>query len=714
MRKERRGLCIVWALALVVSGCTIRVRRFEGEQPPMDTAAVDAAAGRVLASAKGEAAGGVRGVMGGEALRKGRAEEIRKLALDRGPFSKKGIGRLLDAGVAPLAEEVLDVLVTERAKGCAREVLDRLGKPEPAETPRWVQAAYALDPEATRGKLAEFIVDASVDGKKRLAAVRTAAEFKASDAVEVLVAGLARGEGAVQDEIFAKLETVTGAGIGKDLAGWQRWWQANREKPPQQWLAGRVTELRAQLDSDRERSAKALAELVEIAREGLKDAQGERGEKLVTAALRAGVPEIRAAAAVAAGRMRLAALSGELEGLIADPDAEVRLSAVRALGEIGAGAARGKIGTALRTDSDARVRAAAAEALGKSADKQAIASLLQALRDGDSGVRDRAVDALVALSASEAAPAMVDMLGKEDCRENRETLARALGELGDPSAAQELGKLLVGGERDENVRVRWVAADSLGKLKDPGSARVLEAALGDSDGRVREAALIALERLGTPEALEALYRKTSDTDPKLAASAWKALQSAALPDAAVSVAWVKRLIEAGETQKAKEFAASLSQTLVAAAGAPYEVLRDLAEAQVSLGMHAEARSAGAAALAKRKDEARTWKAYLGALTALGEFKEAWGEYGEYAKAVEGADEDALAGKVVLIEVALRAGRRDEALAFWKDLDEKEGTRLSAETRKRVLEAIAPPSKEKLPVGSTPQDGRQGEPATQPK
>ena len=183
-------------------------------------------------------------------------------------------------------------------------------------------------------------------------------------------------------------------------------------------------------------------------------------------------------------------------------------------------------------DNDSGVRQQAAVALGRLGDPRALAPLVAALRDNDSGVRQQAAAALGWLGDPRAVKPLVAAL-EDNKYWVRQQAAAALGRLGDPRAV----KPLVAALEDNKYWVRqraaaalvslgwqpvdetqlallavaqqnWDRAVSLGSV----ALAPLVAALRDNDSGVRQQAAAALGRLRDPRAVEAL--RNSDSEGK--------------------------------------------------------------------------------------------------------------------------------------------------------------------------------------------------------
>ena len=163
-----------------------------------------------------------------------------------------------------------------------------------------------------------------------------------------------------------------------------------------------------------------------------------------------------------------------------------RAAAAWALGEIGATEAVAELIDALR-DPETWVRKNAALSLGKLEDTRTVGPLLVALSDPESSVRERSADSLGEIGSTQAVPALIEALNDSD-GEVREATARALGRLGDSRAVPALIETLW----DTDSQVREWSARALGWLNDEIATEPLRMALQDPDDQVREAAMRAL------------------------------------------------------------------------------------------------------------------------------------------------------------------------------------------------------------------------------
>lgn len=184
--------------------------------------------------------------------------------------------------------------------------------------------------------------------------------------------------------------------------------------------------------------------------------------------------------------------------------ADVRRAALAFAGSTGS---FGTVGTILRllgADPDPRVREAAAYAIGRSVDRKEIsesdrqvaaARLLEVSRQGPNEVRAAAVWSLGHVGGSRAEDRLIDVVRNvKEPAGVRAAAAEGLGlmrsERGVPALAEAL-------QRPGEVKLRTVAADSLGVIGIPAAAEVLLKAIADEklDPEVRSAVQRAMERI---------------------------------------------------------------------------------------------------------------------------------------------------------------------------------------------------------------------------
>jgi HEAT repeat protein len=209
-------------------------------------------------------------------------------------------------------------------------------------------------------------------------------------------------------------------------------------------------------------------------------------------------------------------------------DQRMRLSATEALGKIGDPQALPALLEALK-DKDWGVRRAAAEALGEFCDPQAAPALMEALEDEVEWVRYAAAKALERIPKRQAIPTLIQALKNEKSwvRDmavvalkgelwERQRAVEILGEIGSPAVPVLLEAL-----KDEDLKVRWLAAQALGKIGDPRAVPALLEALKDQ--WMRLSATEALGKIGDPQAVPALLEALKDENKWIRKAAVSAL-----------------------------------------------------------------------------------------------------------------------------------------------------------------------------------------------
>ncbi|HUU21261.1 MAG TPA: HEAT repeat domain-containing protein, partial [Phycisphaerae bacterium] len=212
----------------------------------------------------------------------------------------------------------------------------------------------------------------------------------------------------------------------------------------------------------------------------------------------AGINHSRAEAALLkAGAPDLPAGAAELTALLTSPDAKVRYSAARKLGEAKAASAVEALMKMLG-DQDWLARKSAVVALGEIGDARAVGPLEALLKDHAAYMDWVAARALAKIGK----PSVGVLLGTIRDKEAQTAAAAvwALGAIGDPSAAASLAELVKDPQGDYQVRRR--AIDSLGRIGGDATVEALVTAL-QSRG-LRTLAAQQLGKLSDPRATRAL------------------------------------------------------------------------------------------------------------------------------------------------------------------------------------------------------------------
>jgi HEAT repeat protein len=237
-----------------------------------------------------------------------------------------------------------------------------------------------------------------------------------------------------------------------------------------------------------------------------------------------------------AGTRRKAALSLGVAGkssnltsltpLLEDPEWTVREAAVQSLGVIGDAGAAPSIIQALRLADKVQdqagantLRMAAVTAMGRLG-PTAVPTLVEALGDRHSKLREGVIEALGAIGGADAAAALGRTL-TDDRSSVRQGAALALRRIGGAEAVPSLRAALA----HKDPTTRRSAAEALGSIKDVSAVDALSAAIGERDRNVREAVLRGLAAIGAPAAVDALIRALESDDREAQSAASGALRS---------------------------------------------------------------------------------------------------------------------------------------------------------------------------------------------
>jgi eukaryotic-like serine/threonine-protein kinase len=149
---------------------------------------------------------------------------------------------------------------------------------------------------------------------------------------------------------------------------------------------------------------------------------------------------------------------------------------------------------ALVKDDNQDIRRAAIEILNQTKDERAVAQLIEATKDPDWWVSERAVDALAEIGSTKSLPRFLEMLGAGEPK-SLPTVIRAIAKIGDQKCIERLLPML---QRPEN-EIKAEAIAALTKLADERRAdtiRVrLQAVAGGADATISQAVARAVQEL---------------------------------------------------------------------------------------------------------------------------------------------------------------------------------------------------------------------------
>lgn len=275
-------------------------------------------------------------------------------------------------------------------------------------------------------------------------------------------------------------------------------------------------------------------------REGARDTTG-----LSVFLLEDDSPKVRAAAAVALGRIQNVGTISGLSLALKDRTASVRKEAAFALGLVGDSTAAPALIQRLKTEPDVTVRGSLVTALGMLTARSAGPSLAKSIRSPHA--TERWAAALAAARSRDSSLVEPLAAAARDARpEMRWRVAYALGRIGDIRGSSALRRL----STDKVDMVRYSAARGLGDIGDSAAAPRLVSMLADSSWRVRVNAAHALGAIRARRDARSLRPLLKDSSPHVR---WEAaLSLGALRDSAAVLALTAALQDSatGVTQGA--------------------------------------------------------------------------------------------------------------------------------------------------------------------
>ena len=175
-------------------------------------------------------------------------------------------------------------------------------------------------------------------------------------------------------------------------------------------------------------------------------------------------------------------------------------------------------------DDYCRLRTAYSQALAE-VGQPAIGQLMKALNSKNPWTRSGSARALGRIGATEAFPALVNLLKTEFEFNMRLEMMQSLGELRDPRAIEILLPFLTAPEQINRGWIVRTAANALGKIASDSVIEPLtEVLVNDRDWFARVGAAEGLRKSKNPNAKQALQRALDDLDERVRNEAAEALK----------------------------------------------------------------------------------------------------------------------------------------------------------------------------------------------
>jgi len=268
--------------------------------------------------------------------------------------------------------------------------------------------------------------------------------------------------------------------------------------------------------------------------EALQDVPDESALPWIRTALMDEHPAVRFAACVALGERRDSSAGSGISHSLSDADPSVRVGALFARHRLGQTDRTGELATYLLDHKDVAVRRNAALVLGLLGEPGAIKVLAKAMKDADRGVRHHALEAMARLGNREARQELTFMsntgVGSEEV-----FAVNALAATRDPAYAETFRYKLA---TAQHIETRLAAGRALGLLHNEEGYNAAVSALrspkpvpGDANDppaaqtlRIRQLAAGSLGAIGRPGALATLEQLlTTSPDPRVQVSAARAI-----------------------------------------------------------------------------------------------------------------------------------------------------------------------------------------------
>jgi len=560
------------------------------------------------------------------------------------------------------------------------QVIGLLDDDDPAVAAAAAHALIAQKSDAARRRLIEALTAPGRPVRVRCKVAVLLADRRQLDAVEPLIGLLGAEEDALRRAALETLQKLTMVDFGFDRRAWSAWW-AERKGKPREALLEEIIQRQAATLKERD------AHLTRLWRRLLDALEKEKDPAPFYEALQArDFPEVQIHAVRILARRRPEGWVTRVAEQRTSPDEKVRMAIATALGDSGEPKAAEPV-IALLKDPRRPVAAAAARALGRLKAKDAVTPLLRLLGSGDAETAGAAAEALGEIGDPTAVPVLSQvLLNRALPRPVREEAARALGKVRDVRGLQALAQAL----NEPDPRIRWSAADALGRLGLPGAVGPLAEVLKtDKDDSVRQVAALSLGRLGTKDALPHLLAGMDDPKKPVAEQSLAAVLALAGPGTKEYTALLEDLVQKKADLKAIRVARGAIERLTKNGQPDTDVKairKVLVRSLMRQQMWAEAREALAPLLTAEPKEAAHREHLITCSLRLGDPEAALQQAAEAVNVLPDKGPAWVRAALPAVEACLASAKPKPVLAFVDGLPKPVADALPADLKAKLSDA----------------------------
>ncbi len=364
---------------------------------------------------------------------------------------------------------------------------------------------------------------------QRLAAVTVLGRLADREAIETLVNLLDVQDDAVRSASLASLAQLTSVDFGVDVVQWRRWWQTNRSRKPQEWLAALNANLMTE-NRDLNDKVKYLRGLLSKAYRDLYYATPEanRPAQLISYLKTQQVPEVRSVGIdlinllITDGKTVTSDVADQLRKTIYDPESEVRRQAIRVLGDLRNRDDAKLLLEAFGHETDPATSQTIARALGRLGDAAVIPALLERLHKADPALAAASAaglgllcqrgntNAVPAASCEQVITALKERFELAADKALRLDLLDAMAKIADERFRTQFLAAL----QSPDLACRQIAVKAFADLNGPEDGeKILSPLLADGEPAVRATVCGALAKIGKTRQIGLLLQHCDEPEP---------------------------------------------------------------------------------------------------------------------------------------------------------------------------------------------------------